>query len=173
MHECELGCALERAQVAGASHAYRERRKPRRRRAREHRGSCQQRDSTVVTNGKILTVDADFRIVKALAIRDGRIVARGSSAEMARYAGSSTRVIDVQGATVIPGLIDDHFHFTRAADRWRQQARFEGVSSRREALRILADKAASLQPGEWIMVQSGCPRRLPVRWNAGSAARGS
>jgi predicted amidohydrolase YtcJ len=110
---------------------------------------------TVVTNGKILTVDADFGVVEALAIQGGRIVARGTSVEMARYAGPDTTILDVKGATVIPGLIDNHFHFTRAVERWHQQARFEGVASRREALRILADKATSLKPGDWIMVQGG------------------
>jgi predicted amidohydrolase YtcJ len=80
---------------------------------------------------------------------------------MARYAGPGTRIIDVAGATVIPGLIDNHFHFTRGADTWHQQSRFEGVDSRREALRILAAKAASLSPGEWIMVQGGwTPRQF-------------
>jgi predicted amidohydrolase YtcJ len=116
---------------------------------------AQQNVDTVVTNGKILTVDANFRVVRALAIKDGRIVASGTNAEVARYAGPATKVIDVKGATVIPGLIDNHFHFTRAVERWHQQARFEGVDSRREALRILAAKAASLKPGEWIMVQGG------------------
>jgi len=56
---------------------------------------------TVVTNGKILTVDATFAVVQALAIDRGRIVARGTDAEMARYAGPKTKVIDVKGATVI------------------------------------------------------------------------
>jgi predicted amidohydrolase YtcJ len=122
---------------------------------------AQQQADTVVTNGKILTVDADFRVVQALAINDGRIVARGASAEVARYAGPDTKIIDVKGATVIPGLIDNHFHFTRPVERWHQQARFEGVNSRREALRILAAKAASLKPGEWIMVQGGwTPRQF-------------
>ena len=116
---------------------------------------------TVVTNGKILTVDADFRIVQALAIDNGRIVARGTSKDIARYVGTKTRVIDVAGATVIPGLIDNHFHLTRAVDRWHQQARFEGVDSRRKALEILATKAASLPPGEWVMVQGGwTPRQF-------------
>jgi predicted amidohydrolase YtcJ len=122
---------------------------------------AQQKVDTVVTNGKILTVDANFRVVQALAINGGRIVATGTSAEIARYAGPDTKVIDVKGATVIPGLIDNHFHFTRAVERWHQQARFEGVSSRREALRILAAKAASLKPGDWIMVQGGwTPRQF-------------
>jgi predicted amidohydrolase YtcJ len=126
---------------------------------------AQQKVDTVVTNGKILTVDADFRVVEALAINHGRIVARGTSAEVAeyaaRYAGPNTKVIDVKGATVIPGLIDNHFHFTRGVETWHQQARFEGVDSRREALRILAAKAASLKPGDWIMVQGGwTPRQF-------------
>ena len=122
---------------------------------------AQQKVDTVVTNGKILTVDAEFRVVEAIAINEGRIVSRGTSAEVARYAGPNTKVIDVKGATVIPGLIDNHFHFTRAVERWHQQARFEGVDSRREALRILAAKAASLKPGEWIMVQGGwTPRQF-------------
>jgi hypothetical protein len=122
---------------------------------------AQQNVDTVVTNGKILTVDADFRIVQALAIDHGRIVARGTSEEVARYAGPNTRVIDVAGATVIPGLIDNHFHLTRAVDRWHRQARFEGVDSRREALEILATKAASMPAGDWIMVQGGwTPRQF-------------
>jgi predicted amidohydrolase YtcJ len=116
---------------------------------------------TIVTNGKILTVDADFRLVQALAIDGGRIVARGTSAEVARYAGPKTKVIDVKGATVIPGLIDNHFHFTRGVDTGHQQARFEGVDSRREALAMLAAKAASVPAAGWVMVQGGwTPRQF-------------
>ncbi len=123
--------------------------------------AAQQAADTIVTHGKILTVDAAFRTVEALAITNGRIVATGTSTEVARYARENTKVIDVAGATVIPGLIDNHFHFTRGVDTWHQQARFEGVDSRRDALRILAAKAASLAPGDWIMVQGGwTPRQF-------------
>ena len=122
---------------------------------------AQQPADTILTRGKILTVDAAFRTVEALAITNGRIVATGTSADIARYAGKDTKVIDVAGATVIPGLIDNHFHFTRGVETWHEQARFEGVDSRREALRILAAKAASLKPGDWIMVQGGwTPRQF-------------
>jgi predicted amidohydrolase YtcJ len=80
---------------------------------------------------------------------------------MARYAGPKTKVIDVKGATVIPGLIDNHFHFTRGVQTWHQQVRFEGVDSRRDALALLAAKAKTLQPGDWIMVQGGwTPRQF-------------
>ena len=116
---------------------------------------AQQPAETIVTHGKILTVDAAFHTVEAVAITDGRIVATGTSAQIARYAGRNTKTFDVAGATVVPGLIDNHFHFTRGVETWHEQARFEGVDSRREALRILAAKAASLKPGDWIMVQGG------------------
>jgi predicted amidohydrolase YtcJ len=119
---------------------------------------------TLITHGKILTVDSRFRTVEALAIKDGRIIATGTSAQIARRAGKNTQVIDVAGATVILGLIDNHMHFTRAVERWHTQVRFEGVDSRREALRLLAAKAASLKPGDWIMVQGGC---APSRDGAG------
>jgi len=116
---------------------------------------------TIVTNGKILTVDAGFRIVQALAINDGRIVASGTREEVARYAGPKTQTIDVGGKTVIPGLIDNHFHLTRAVDTWHRQARFEGVDSHRKAIEILAAKAAAMAPGEWIFVQGGwTPRQF-------------
>ena len=116
---------------------------------------------TILTRGKILTVDAAFRTVEALAITNGRIVATGTSANIARYAGKNTKVIDVAGATVIPGLIDNRFHFTRGVETWHEQARFEGVDSRREALRILAAKAARLKPGDSIMAQGGwTPRQF-------------
>jgi predicted amidohydrolase YtcJ len=122
---------------------------------------AQRRVDTVITHGKILTVDAAFRTVEALAIADGRIIAVGSNAQINRLAGKNTQVIDVGGATVIPGLIDNHFHFTRGVETWHEQVRFEGVDSHREALRILAAKAASLKPGEWIMVQGGwTPRQF-------------
>jgi predicted amidohydrolase YtcJ len=110
---------------------------------------------TIVTNGKILTVDAAFRTVQALAIRQGKIVATGTNSQIARYGGPSTELIDVAGATVIPGLIDNHFHFTRGVETWHQQARFEGVDSRQEALLLLAAKVARLGPGDWVMVQGG------------------
>jgi predicted amidohydrolase YtcJ len=110
---------------------------------------------TIVTNGKILTVDAAFTVVEALAIDAGRIVARGTAAEVAQHAGPDTQVIDVAGATVVPGLIDNHFHFTRAVQRWHRQIRLDGVASRREALGLLAAKAAATPAGEWLMVQGG------------------
>src|SRR5689334_12489686 len=64
----------------------------------------------VVLDAKILTVDDQFRQVQALAVRDGRFVAVGSTAEVRARIGARTRVIDGGGRTVIPGLIDSHVH---------------------------------------------------------------
>ncbi|HEY5666950.1 MAG TPA: amidohydrolase family protein, partial [Gammaproteobacteria bacterium] len=110
---------------------------------------------SIITGGRILTADESFTIVESLAVDDGRIVARGTADEIEALAGPDTEIIDLSGATVVPGLIDNHFHFTRAVQRWHRQARLDGVSSRREALAILAAKAQSMPPGEWIMVQGG------------------
>ena len=63
---------------------------------------AQQNVDTIVTNGKILTVDASFRVVQALAINGGRIVASGTSAEMARHAGTSpARMAESEAITVV------------------------------------------------------------------------
>ena len=82
----------------------------------------------VVMHGKVLMVDAEFSVTEALAIDDGRIVVVGTNEDARRYVGPMTNVIDVHGATVIPGLIDNHFHFARAVQRWHLQVRLDGVA---------------------------------------------
>src|SRR5688572_5337479 len=64
----------------------------------------------IVHNGKILTVDRAFSTVAAMAVQEGKIVAVGKNAEVLATKGASTRVIDLAGATVLPGLIDSHVH---------------------------------------------------------------
>ena len=110
---------------------------------------------TIFVNAKVVTVDEDFSIAEAIAIKDDRIMAVGSTANVSQLANSSTEVIDLEGKTVIPGLIDNHIHFIRAGQRWNLQARIDGINSRQEALDTIAEKAASMEPGEWLMVQGG------------------
>ena len=73
-----------------------------------------QAPDTILVNGKIVTVDDRFTIAEALAIRNGRIVATGSTTDIEKLKGPQTRTIDLNRRTVIPGLIDNHFHLTRA-----------------------------------------------------------
>ena len=69
----------------------------------------------VLLDGKIVAVDARASLHEALAVRDGKIVGVGSTAEIRRLAGPATRVVELEGRTVIPGLIDSHLHAIRAA----------------------------------------------------------
>lgn len=108
---------------------------------------------TVLVHGKVVTVDDHFSIVEALAIKDGRIVAAGKSAAIAKLADKSTKRIDLKGRTVIPGLIDDHAHWVRAAEH--DELRFDGVTSRKAAIAKLVARVKSAKPGEWIAVLGG------------------
>jgi predicted amidohydrolase YtcJ len=105
---------------------------------------------TVLTNGKIITVDDRFSIAQAVAIRGDRFVAVGSNQDITRLAGPNTRRIDLGGKAVIPGLIDAHAHLMRAAETWAIEVRLDGVESRRQALDLVRAKATALGPGQWV-----------------------
>ncbi|MCW2931274.1 MAG: hypothetical protein JWM19_2236 [Actinomycetia bacterium] len=109
----------------------------------------------ILTNAKILTVDERFSIQQAVAITDGRITAVGADTEVLTAAGPGAEVTDLGGATVIPGLIDNHNHFVRGTEHWRSEVRLDGVTERAEVLRRLADRAAMLAPGEWLLTLGG------------------
>jgi hypothetical protein len=110
---------------------------------------------TVLLNGKIVTVDDRFTIAEALAIRGERIVAVGSNAEIEKLKGPATRVLDLDRRTVIPGLIDNHAHFMRAAEYWHREVRLDGVTSHKEALELIRQKVGESRPGEWVVVLGG------------------
>ena len=109
----------------------------------------------ILFNGKIVTVDDRFTIAQALAISGERIVAVGSNADIEKLKTSATEAIDLQGKTVIPGLIDNHAHFMRAAEYWDREVRLDGVATHRQALDMIAAKAAASKPGEWVLVLGG------------------
>jgi predicted amidohydrolase YtcJ len=106
----------------------------------------------ILVNGKILTMDTSDRVVEALAIKDGEIVAVGSSADIRKLAGSETSVVDLGGRTVIPGLNDSHLHFIRAGQTYRFETYWYDASNVREALGQLKAAAAERGPGKWVAV---------------------
>ena len=110
---------------------------------------------TVFVNGKVLTVDDRFSVAQAVAVKGERVMATGSNAEIGKLAGPQTRRIDLKGKTVIPGLIDNHAHFMRAAEYWDREVRLDGVTSRKQALEMIAAKARASKPGEWVLVLGG------------------
>src|SRR5438128_11583012 len=112
-----------------------------------------QAPDTVLVNSKIVTVDDRFTIAEALAIRGGRIVATGTTADIEKLKGPQTRSTDLNRRTVIPGLIDNHAHWVRAAEH--DELRFDGVTSRAKALELLAERVRIIPPGQWIVVLGG------------------
>jgi predicted amidohydrolase YtcJ len=112
-----------------------------------------ERADTIFLNGKIVTVDDRNSIVQAVAIRGQRIVATGSNADVLELQGRGTKLVDLKRRTVIPGLIDNHAHFIRAPEH--DELRLDGVTSRRRALAMLAERVRAAKPGEWIVTLGG------------------
>ena len=110
--------------------------------------AAQESADTVFLNGKILTVDEDFSVVQALAVTGNRVSAVGSNEEVGPLAGDGTRVIDLEGRTAIPGLIDNHNHLVFNAPTWPNGVRLGRVRTRAEALERIAGKAEALGPGD-------------------------
>jgi predicted amidohydrolase YtcJ len=110
----------------------------------------------IVYNGKISTVDAQNSEVSALAIRDGDIIATGSDLPIRALAKQHTKVVNLQGRRVLPGLIDGHIHGMRESYHcWTQGVRLDLVTSRTQALAMYAAKADELADGRWIWTGSG------------------
>ena len=106
----------------------------------------------ILVNGKILTMDASDRVVEALAVKDGEIVAVGTSADIRKLAGPETSVVDLGGRTVIPGLNDSHLHFIRAGQTYHFETYWYDASTVQEALGRLKAAAAERGPGKWVAV---------------------
>lgn len=123
----------------------------------------------VLRGGKIVTVDDAFSIKQAVAIRGGLFVAVGSDGEIRDYIGPQTRVIDLAGRTVIPGLIDSHIHATAAGLSWDAELHWEQNRTLADGLRQIAAAAKGRKPGSWIVVGGGwvptqfVEQRFPTR----------
>lgn len=118
-----------------------------------------QSPETILVNGKIATVDPQFSIREALAVRDGKILATGKTTDIKKLAGPGTKVIDLQGRTVIPGLIDSHLHAIRAALSFSTEVNWIGAASLTEALGRITEASHAMKPGAWLIVAGG--------WTAG------
>ena len=117
--------------------------------------SWAQTPDTVLLNGKVVTVDALSTIQEAIAVRDGHITAVGTSGEIRKLAGPATRVIDLRGRTVIPGLIDSHLHAIRAALSFSTEVNWIGAHSLEEALGRIRAASRTMKPGSWLIVAGG------------------
>jgi predicted amidohydrolase YtcJ len=108
----------------------------------------------IVRNGHIVTVDAAHPSASSMAIRDGKILAVGSDEELAGCASSRTQIVDLQGRTVLPGLIDIHTHSMEWAEgilREQLDATYPNVHSIADIVAMVRGRAAKTPKGQWIV----------------------
>src|SRR5262245_21290771 len=115
--------------------------------------------SSVFHHGKIVTVDPQFHIVEAVAIRDVRILATGTNAEISKLAVAETQQIDLAGKTVLPGLIDSHVH-APAASMYEFEQPVPDMESIDDVLAYFRGRAAKASPGQWITLSQVFITRL-------------
>jgi hypothetical protein len=107
---------------------------------------------TVLVNGNVITVDPEDRIAQAVAIKNGRILAVGTDAEIRRLAGEDTRVIDLAGRTATPGLLDAHCHFAWGGTDMLELAdlSYPKVKSIADVVGDVEKQVDGATGGEWI-----------------------
>jgi len=122
---------------------------------------------TVFKNGRVITVNDNDEITQALAIKDNKIVFTGSDEELIELIDDKTEVIDLKGRTLMPGIIDSHFHpilaglIGKELDAAMIDTTYGNCKSLSEMLEILKKAVASKKPGEWVSMMGYEPLLLP------------
>jgi predicted amidohydrolase YtcJ len=130
----------------------------------------------ILKNGKITTLDARQPEVTAIAIADGKVIATGDESQIMKLAKDTTKVIDLNGRRVIPGLNDSHLHIIRGGLNYNMELRWEGVPTIADALRLLKEQAENTPAPQWVRVVGGwtefqfAERRLPTLAEINKAA---
>lgn len=136
----------------------------------------------ILTNGHVITLDAASREAQAVAIRGSRIVGIGSNEDMADLAGTESRLVDVEGRAVIPGIIDAHAHMEREGLKSLRLS-LTGVKSIADILDRISEAARKTPAGAWVVtmpvgepphyydeLETIAERRMPTRWELDKAA---
>jgi len=132
--------------------------------------------SLILHNGRIHTMDRARPLAEAVAIADGTFLAVGDGQAAMRHRGPKTRVVDLQGRTVVPGLNDSHLHLIRGGLNYNLELRWEGVPSLADALRMLKAQAQRTPAPQWVRVVGGwsefqfAERRMPTLAELNEAA---
>ena len=110
---------------------------------------------TILVNGRIATLDNHNSFHSAVAISNGRFQALGRDTEVLDYRDSNTKIIDLGGRTVIPGLIDSHNHFIREGLNFNLELRWDGIRSVAEGLAMLREQVKRTPSPQWVRVVGG------------------
>lgn len=123
----------------------------------------------VFVNGNIYTANAKRPHAEAIAIKDDRIVFVGSNADAKKFQGANTRTVDLQGATVVPGMTDAHYHFIGVGQR-EMNLNLEGITNLEDFLAKVKARVDQAKPGEWVTGRGWIetfwkPPVFPTRWD--------
>jgi predicted amidohydrolase YtcJ len=130
----------------------------------------------ILHHGVIATQDEKRSFAEAMAIRDGRFTAVGLDRDIVPLADRNTRIVDLGGRTVVPGLNDSHLHVIRGGLNFNLELRWDGVPSLADALRMLREQAARTPAPQWVRVVGGwsefqfAEKRLPTLDEINAAA---
>ncbi|MCC7695654.1 amidohydrolase [Janthinobacterium sp. EB271-G4-7A] len=130
----------------------------------------------ILLNGCFHTVDKSCPQASAVAIVDGKFLAVGDLEDVMRHRAPDSRVIDLGGRTVIPGLNDSHLHLIRGGLNYNLELRWEGVPSLADALRMLKEQALRTPNPQWVRVVGGwnefqfAEKRMPTLDEINAAA---
>ncbi|KYG66422.1 hypothetical protein AZI86_05065 [Bdellovibrio bacteriovorus] len=107
----------------------------------------------IVKNAKVFTHTSGMK--NSFAVKDGKFVAVGDENETTKWQGEKTRIIDAQGKTIIPGLIDTHAHPIRAGLNYTLELRWDGVKSLKQGLQMIREQAQRTPADQWVRVVGG------------------
>ncbi len=130
----------------------------------------------ILHRGLITTLDRARPTASAIAITDGAFSAVGADHEVMPLAGPKTRVVDLKGRRVLPGLIDNHLHIIRGGLNFNMELRWDGVRSLADAMAMLKRQVAVTPPPQWVRVVGGftehqfAEKRLPTIEELNAAA---
>jgi len=113
----------------------------------------------ILHHGLFTTLDRSNPTASAVAIKDGRFARVGQDDEIMPLAGSSTKMIDLKGRRVLPGLIDNHLHIIRGGLNFNMELRWDGIRSLADAMAMLKRQVAITPPPQWVRVVGGFTER--------------
>ena len=124
--------------------------------------------SLILHRGLFTTLDRSNPVSNAVAIKDGRFTHVGREEDIVPLAGPQTKIIDLKGRRVLPGLIDNHLHIIRGGLNFNMELRWDGVRSLSDAMSMLKRQVAITPPPQWVRVVGGftehqfAEKRLPT-----------
>ena len=128
----------------------------------------------VLKNGNVYTADDKTPQAQAIAVKGDRIVFVGTNAAAQKYVGANTRVVDLNGKTVLPGFTDSHQHLSGVGQR-EMTLNLEGTTSLEDLLAKVKARVDQAKPGEWVTGRGWIethwsPPAFPTRWDLDKVA---